>query len=1223
MVNKKIVNRKIIKLLILFMFFFFVLLFFSKNVYAEYEAVTQEEFMNTIYKFAVNFEATYGKNDTIYDQTPEASAAAYRGERYTNNNGAVPTGTTYENKFAMDCLGWVNFVIHYSTGLNIPEAASGKYGFVWRPDDEGLSYANGWFEYVTDEPKKGDIILYFTEGDNSHTVIYVGDNKIIDCNYEEGTGISGVKKRDFNPTNGTYMIARITEQGLQRINKRNLVTVYTEPIQNSFEYKGLQQGKFGMKIRDLFMPISLEDILDWYIGIDTYLMRAVIVGWVEIIEVLIDNTMEAVTGIESSLTVEKLLFNKVPVLDVNFFDFSHAGGVEIQGGEDNILYVIRKNIAVWYYVIRNLSIVLLLVTLIYLGIRAALSTIADEKAKYKDLLKSWFVSFVMVFSIHYIMIIVLQLNNAGLDLINKSGMAFYGSEESLYDTVRNGSYALQASVGWESTLFYIILVYLLIRFLWVYFKRYIVVAILTLMAPFIGVLYSLDKIKDNKAQSYGRWLKEYVYNIIILSVHALLYTMFARLAYQIGGESFKGIFIAIVMIMFLLKAESIFKQIFGIKSGNITDIIKKSVGVAYGAKIAKSVVGANTRVLGVVTSPVTKPISKIHKRANELRRDAKILKLKDDIDRAKAAGQTSVNVGRTSSWTDPSSFILEGNQNMSFSEIADMDSTKIANSLFKQKEAIDKADRKEFKNKLSIAGNTAAGIAYSSLAIPMIAVEGAGGLPAAFTASKHFKKGINSYAKQSKNYRAPQGLAEKMRDAVLNFGTLGAYDRIRGIDRLNKDYEETRGNKVYNAQFEILKKKLDKDARKEYRKLFEDSSIDIDELKTIYAQAKTHISSDIIQNIMFEVDANRTTDVTMAINQIANGTTNIDDIGTMLGKTMKTDRRNYEYSKTKFQREFMDNLRNSVATSRGITASSVTKQDMRQAFRTMSASQREALINRALDRSSNIHEIDHIISGTSDVRNMEIQIGAAMKKQDKNIEFDKDKFDEYIKTELRKQIAQRRNIRPSEVREADVVSEYAGLSDSRKKELIKGALDSSTKLTEKRMEIDKWRKKDKVEQTGMNLADANAIIDRIGTETGRINAVNFKDNFKQIMAGQMAELQRPSVAAGITQADIANEKATYQARWGRPITDEFAKERLVNRKVFDISRIIANNTNTQPMDKYISSITHDQLIKSIKEASTINSSVIDDNLRVKPEYQRLIGIIQESKDVERKMKGKK
>ena len=85
----------------------------------------------------------------------------------------------------MDCLGWVNFVIHYSTGLNIPEAANGQKGFVWRPDEEGLSYANGWFKYVTDEPKKGDIILYFTGGDNSHTAIYVGDNKIIDCNYSD------------------------------------------------------------------------------------------------------------------------------------------------------------------------------------------------------------------------------------------------------------------------------------------------------------------------------------------------------------------------------------------------------------------------------------------------------------------------------------------------------------------------------------------------------------------------------------------------------------------------------------------------------------------------------------------------------------------------------------------------------------------------------------------------------------------------------------------------------------------------------------------------------------------------------------------------------------------------------------------------------------------------------------------------------------------------------
>ena len=47
---------------------------------------------------------------------------------------------------------------------------------------------------------------------------------------------------------------------------------------------------------------------------------------------------------------------------------------------------------------RTVSIIGLIVTLLYLGIRMALSTIAEDKAKYKELLVSWLVSFIIVFT---------------------------------------------------------------------------------------------------------------------------------------------------------------------------------------------------------------------------------------------------------------------------------------------------------------------------------------------------------------------------------------------------------------------------------------------------------------------------------------------------------------------------------------------------------------------------------------------------------------------------------------------------------------------------------------------------------------------------------------------------------------------------------------------------------------------------------------------------------
>ena len=50
---------------------------------------------------------------------------------------------------------------------------------------------------------------------------------------------------------------------------------------------------------------------------------------------------------------------------------------------------LKPTIAKWYYTLRNLAIVLMLLELVYIGIRVMLCSIASEKAKYKNMLKDW------------------------------------------------------------------------------------------------------------------------------------------------------------------------------------------------------------------------------------------------------------------------------------------------------------------------------------------------------------------------------------------------------------------------------------------------------------------------------------------------------------------------------------------------------------------------------------------------------------------------------------------------------------------------------------------------------------------------------------------------------------------------------------------------------------------------------------------------------------------
>lgn len=1086
-------NDKIYKKILAVLLFFIILLicqfFADKGVYAS--SKSKEEIGEYIAEFAVNFANDHG-SETVYSWNAAHRSAAYQGLKTSGIQETWESNPqSFNDMYAMDCVGWVSMAIHQATGLDSPSVSSGACGFVTPDHGSGYcTYSNGYFEVVSDQPMVGDILIRPNIGKIGHVMIYIGNGQMVDS-----TG--GFTTVQIRPIGDYSQVARISDAGVAAINDSDLTTVFNGHGSitgnlggGGFEYRGLTPGRIGVrKFEFKWIIPSLGELLNYYIGISTYLSRMVYVGLLGVFEVLIDNTMEAISGVEASLTIEKLLFNKVPILDVNFFDFASAGGQAIpvaeEGEDPSVLLVIRENIAIWYNVLRNLSIILLLITLIYIGIRIAISSAAEQKARYKDLLKSWATSFIIVFSIHYIMIFILTMNQMAIDGIANASTALNG-EESLYDSVRNGSYALQATIGFRSLLFYAILIYMLIRFLWTYIKRFIVVSILTLMAPLVGIIYALDKIKDNRAQSFEKWFKEYTYNVIIQSVHAFLYALFVGLALNIAGESFIGVFIALILFMFILKAEGIFKQIFGIKSANMTDVLKNAAAFALAGKAVKAIAGANLKIASKVASPITKPLGEIHRRADSIRRDKKIDKLAAQIDAIKNTDGAAkkVTIGKTSSWTHPSR-LMESNETMDFGAISDLDSRKIAKSLFEKKEAIDEADKKELSNRLSQTANTALGVGLMAASIPAIAIDGANGITPMFLGKAHLKKGIKGAAKNSKNYReyrGAKGAIQKAGTARADLETAGMFSTLSGMIRLNKDYIEERQNAIHNAQYEVLKKEMDKKARKEFERLLNDPSIDETELKRAFSQAKSRLSEDTIQDVVFRIDAGKDSYVSTEVTRVA---------------------------------------------------------------------------------------------ATTDINLVYKEMNTSMRKRKKVYDFDKKGFDEQIKSAVRKEAAHDLGIREVNVTDAQIAAKYSSLSNAQREKIIQNVLDGTSKLTDDRVENDKWRKKDKLERTGMDLSDVNKILDTLTDETHRLNRDNVKDNFKDLIE---AEIRLTTGSTAVTAVDI---------------------------------------------DNYIFDMTHDKLIKTIKSVSALNSSVVDDDLRAKTEFATLLNLVEKAKDAEIKMKGKK
>lgn len=87
---------------------------------------------------------------------------------------------------------------------------------------------------------------------------------------------------------------------------------------------------------------------------------------------------------------------------------------------------LQKTIASWYLTFRNIALVALLSILVYVGIRITLSSVASDKAKYKQMLLDWLVALCLVFLMHYIMSFSVSIVKKITDMLT----SIQSSEES-------------------------------------------------------------------------------------------------------------------------------------------------------------------------------------------------------------------------------------------------------------------------------------------------------------------------------------------------------------------------------------------------------------------------------------------------------------------------------------------------------------------------------------------------------------------------------------------------------------------------------------------------------------------------------------------------------------------------------------------------------------------------------------------------------------------------
>ena len=92
--------------------------------------------------------------------------------------------------------------------------------------------------------------------------------------------------------------------------------------------------------------------------------------------------------------------------------------IKTTAGKISPARVLQPIVSAWYVTLRNIALVALLSVLVYIGIRITLSSVASDKAKYKQMLTDWVVALCLVFLMHYIMSFAVTINEKIIQAIS-------------------------------------------------------------------------------------------------------------------------------------------------------------------------------------------------------------------------------------------------------------------------------------------------------------------------------------------------------------------------------------------------------------------------------------------------------------------------------------------------------------------------------------------------------------------------------------------------------------------------------------------------------------------------------------------------------------------------------------------------------------------------------------------------------------------------------------
>ena len=291
--------------------------------------------------------------------------------------------------------------------------------------------------------------------------------------------------------------------------------------------------------------------------------------------------------------IDDIVYNRVPLFDVNVFS-DKPGGQPID--TTSPLYFLRTIVANWFVLGMNLSLAAMIVIIIYTGIRMALSTIAEKKAEYKEMLFNFVKAIAKIFMLAAIMALVINICQYLTNLFAEKGPAIDSSigGRNLYVTMVTralGSFSFKAKLPAAILFFGLTLTFF--KFCYRYIKRLLNVYLLIIVAPVLVAKDAYEGASGRQGKTFSAWLQEFTLNVALQPAHALIYSSLVYVALDNATNDVMSFLVAVLIMNFMISADKIFFKIFNMRftkgpgAAGAADALTEGVKMYAGIQAAK------------------------------------------------------------------------------------------------------------------------------------------------------------------------------------------------------------------------------------------------------------------------------------------------------------------------------------------------------------------------------------------------------------------------------------------------------------------------------------------------------------------------------------------------------------------------------------------------------------------------------------------------------------